>query len=224
MIKSFLYGFFQYDMFEKVYILVIGKTEDKEERVRKYRTTNANISFSHLKEVGHNYLTEAEGNLKEYLRKYYPTWKTSTEQFVVGDSLDDVYKAEKILEEKLETVKTKGVDHKTVDYNRGTLPLNGSDYGVVDIRDFRKSCDMIPGKVSMIMRRAGAYESPRTYLTKYILKGRKLLKLDIPKRFNISNEAWDVVRIVQANERDEEKNGKKNFIKSVFSKAKNVLG
>ena len=95
---------------------------------------------------------------------------------------------------------------------------------MVDIRDYRKPCDMIPGKVSMIMRKAGAYESPRTYLTKYILKGRKLLKLDTPKRFNISNEAWDVVRIVQANERDEEKNGKKNFIKSVFSKAKNVLG
>ena len=219
MIKAFLYGFFQYDMFEKVYILVIGKTEDKEDRVKKYRTTNANISFSHLKEVGHNYLTEAEGELKTYLRKYYPTWKNSTEQFVVGDSLDDVYKAEKILEEKLETVKTKGVDHKNVDYKRGTL------FGeVVDIRDFRPPCDMIPGKVSMIMRKAGAYESPRTYLTKYILKGRKILKLDTPKRFNISNEAWDVVRIVQANERDEEKNGKKNFIESVFSKAKNVLG
>ena len=44
----------------------------------------------------------------------------------------------KILEEKLETVKAK-VWHKTVDYN--VVPLNGSDYGVVDIRDFRKSCD-----------------------------------------------------------------------------------
>ena len=221
---AWLYGFFQLDMKSGIYFLTVGKTKDKKERVDRYKTTNANITFEYLKEVKPNYLTKAEGDLLEHLKKHYKLWKTSTEQFEIGTTIEDVQKAEKILLEVMEKVKTKGVDHKKVDYNRGNLPLNGSDYGVVDIRDYRPPCDMIPGKVSMIMKKAGAYESPRTYLTKYILQGRKIVKLDTPKRFNISNEAWDVVRIVHANERDEEKNGKKNFIESVFSKAKNVLG
>tara|TARA_B100000902_G_C27125503_1_gene820873 strand:- start:173 stop:790 length:618 start_codon:yes stop_codon:yes gene_type:complete len=201
-----LYGFFQRDFKSGKFFLTIGKTGDWKSRESQYKTTNANISFDYLKEVKHNYLTEAESDLKKYLKEHYPIWKTSEEQFEIGDGELDVAKAEKVLQEVLNKVKTKGNDVVGIDYQYGTL------FGVRDYRDLRLPCDMIPGKVSMIVTKAGVKERQRKYFTKYEKKGRRLIKLNTPKRLNISNEAWDIIQVVQANERDKENDGETDII------------
>lgn len=219
---AWLYGFFQLDMKSGIYFLTVGKTKDKKERVDNYKTTNANITFEYLKEVKPNFLTKAEGELLEHLKKYYKLWKTSTEQFEIGTTIEDVQKAEKILLKVMDKVKTKSNDVKDITYEYGTID------GVKDIRDFRKPCTFIPGQVAMIVTRAGVYargkkyttERSRTYLTKYQKKGRRLIELKQEQRVPISNYAWDIIQVVQANEREKQKQqeefenkyGKKNAV------------
>jgi len=219
---SWLYGFFQLDMKSGIYFLTVGKTTDKKEREDRYKTTNANITFEYLKEVKPNFLTKAEGELLEYLKKYYKLWKTSTEQFEIGTTMEDVQKADRILLEVMDKVKTKSNDVKDITYEYGTID------GVKDIRDLRKPCTFIPGEVAMVVTRAGVYargkkyatERSRTYLTKYQKKGRRLLELQQEQRVPVSNYAWDIIQVVQANEREkqkqqeefEKKHGKKNAV------------
>ena len=219
---AWLYGFFQLDMKSGIYFLTVGKTKDKKERVDRYKTTNANITFEYLKEVKPNFLTKAEGELLEHLKKYYKLWKTSTEQFEIGTTMEDVQKAERILLEVMDKVKTKSNDVKEIDYEYGTLE------GIKDIRDDRKPCAYIPGEVAMIVTRAGVFakgkryskERSRFYLTKYQKKGRRLLKLQQEQRVPVSNYAWDIIQVVQANERekqrqleeDEKEYGKKDAV------------
>ena len=219
---AWLYGFFQLDMKSGIYFLTVGKTTDKKEREDNYKTTNANITFEYLKEVKPNFLTKAEGELLEHLKKYYKLWKTSNEQFEIGTTMEDVQKAERILLEVMDKVKTKSNDVKQIDYEYGTL------MGTKDIRDDRKPCTYIPGEVAMIVTRAGVFakgkryskERSRFYLTKYQKKGRRLLKLQQEQRVPVSNYAWDIIQVVQANERekqrqleeDERKYGKKNAV------------
>lgn len=200
---AWLYGFFQLDMKSGIYFLTVGKTTDKKEREDNYKTTNANITFEYLKEVKPNYLTKAEGELLERLKKHYKLWKTSTEQFEIGTTMEDVQKAEKILLEVMDKVKTKSNDVKDVVYEYNTIE------GIKDIRDLRKPCTFIPGEVAMIVTRAGVFakgkkyskERSRSYLTKYLKKGRRLLKLQNEQRVPVSNYAWDTIQVVQANER-----------------------
>ena len=219
---AWLYGFFQLDMKSGIYFLTVGRTTDKTDRVDRYKNTNANITFDYLKEVKPNFLTKAEGELLEHLKKYYKLWKTSTEQFEIGTTMEDVQKAERILLEVMDKVKTKSNDVKEIDYEYGTLE------GIKDIRDDRKPCTYIPGEVAMIVTRAGVFakgkkyskERSRFYLTKYQKKGRRLLKLQQEQRVPVSNYAWDIIQVVQANERekqrqleeDEKKYGKKDAV------------
>ena len=194
-----LYGFFQRDFKSSKYFLTIGKSVDWKHRENTYKITNANISFDYLKEVKYNYLTEAESDLIKYLKEHFSLWKTSMEQFEVGNSELDVAKAEKILLNVMYKVKTKGKDVAGIEYEYGTL------FGTKDVRDLRKTCTFIPGKVSMITTKAGVKEKLRTYLTKYQKKGRRLLKLQREQRVPVSNYAWDIIQIVQSNEREKQR-------------------
>ena len=65
----------------------------------------------------------------------------------------------------------------------------------------------------MIVTRAGVFakgkkyskERSRFYLTKYQKKGRRLLKLQQEQRVPVSNYAWDIIQVVQANEREKQR-------------------
>ena len=218
---SGLYAFFQWDFKEGVIILTTGKTENKDARESDYKVTNANISFDYWKPVNINFLHKEEKKFQKELHnsglKY---WKTSLEQFIVGNTKEDFEKAEKILLESLKKVKTKSNKHKNVQYEFGCLiDENGNIGGTFDIRDLRKKCDLIPGEEAMIVNKAGINERTRKYLTKYRKEGRRLVECE-PHYVNVSNIAWDIIQIVQKNERY----GKENIIQNFDSEVENVLG
>ena len=71
----------------------------------------------------------------------------------------------------------------------------------------------------MVVNKAGYGEKTRKYLTKYKKEGRRLVKLEQPEYINVCNKAWDIIQIVQNNER----NGKENIIQKTNSKITNVV-
>ena len=207
--ESGIYAFFHYDFKEGVFILTTGKTEDKIEREKDYQTTNSNITFDFFKPVKINFLSSEEKKFQKNLHKSgLEYWKNSKEQFVVGETKEHMLQVENLILETLEKVKSKSRDVKGVQYK---YPVLFDEYGnltdgtfVEDIRDKREKCFFIPGQDAMILNKAGVGEKHRKILTKYVLKGKKLKKLDRPKYVPVCNLAWDMLRVFMANERDKQ--------------------
>ena len=220
--ESGIYAFFQFDFKEGRFIVTTGKTEDKEEREKNYQTTNANITFDYFKPVKINFLSTEERKFQKNLHKSgLEYWKNSKEQFVVGTTKEDMLQAENLILENLEKVKSRSRDVKGIDYKR--IKLADNDGNVfdepieVDIRDERKKCFFYPGEDAMIINKAGQGEKHRMVSTWHILEGKKLKPLSKPIYVPISNKAYDLWRLKEANfkmifENKKQKNGKENII------------
>ena len=210
MIESGIYGFYTYDWKTGTFILTTGRAENKKKREDSYRVTNANIEFDFWSPVEIKHLVREEKRIQKLLfNKGFKYWKNSIEQFEIGKTTDDLLKVEDILLECFYKIKSYRKKHKDIQYEYGVLfDENGNVGGTVDVRKIRKKCDFIPGEEAMIVNKAGYKERTRKYLTKYKKEGRRLVELEQPVYVNVSNKAWDIIQIVQSNER----NGKENII------------
>ena len=189
MIKSGIYGFFQWDYDSDKLILNVGKCENKEERTAVYRGTNAQINFHYFKEVPVNQLSKAEGNIKTTLRKLgYKQWGNSTEQFIV----DDESVTRQFLSEHMSLSVIK--NYKNIDYEFGTLDEHtiGGPKVLKDIRDDILNCAFIPRLLAMLTTAVGLDQSIRYVKTWFIPKGSKIIKTHNITSVPISKDAWDV--------------------------------
>ena len=210
MIESGIYGFFTYDWKTGTFILTTGRAENKTKREKDYKVTNANIEFDFWSPVDEKHLVREEKRIQKLLfNKGLKYWKNSIEQFEIGKTTDDLVKVEHILTECFYKLSSYKKNHKNIDYEYGVLfDENNNLGGTNDFRKLRKKCDLIPGEEAMVVNKAGYGEKTRKYLTKYKKEGRRLVELEQPEYINVCNKAWDIIQIVQNNER----NGKENII------------
>jgi len=210
MIESGIYGFFTYDWKTGTFILTTGRAENKTRREKDYRITNANIEFDFWSPVEKKHLVREEKKIQKLLfNSGFKYWKNSIEQFEIGRTKDDLIRVENVLSECFYKLNSYRKNFQSIQYEIGVLfDENGNLGGEVDVRKLRKKCDFIPGEEAMIVNKAGYKEKTRKYLTKYKKEGRRLVELEQPVYVNVSNKAWDIIQIVQNNER----NGKENII------------
>jgi len=190
MIKSGIYGFFQwdYDSGGKL-ILNVGKCENKKERTKDYRGTNAKINFHYFKEVHINQISKAEEIIKTKLKNLgYKQWGNSTEQFIV----DDESVTRQFLSEHMSLSVIK--NYKNIDYEFGTLDEHtiGGPKVTKDIRDDILNCAFIPRLLAMLITAVGLDQNIRYVKTWFIPKGNKIIKTDNITSVPISKDAWDV--------------------------------
>jgi len=202
-IESGLYGFVQpwFEDGKHFIILTIGKAKNKKKRIVGYRTTNAAIEFTYWQDVPVNYLTKREGQLKSQLAKIYPTWKNSVEQFVIEESDEpiDLEKYRTCLSEDINLPISKLSPQKMTDYFRATL-----DGEVVDSRDFRPNCDIIPGEIAQLKDKdlREPFRTRKTYAT---LEGNKIIMHDKEQTIYLSANAHNMDRVCKADQKHREK-------------------
>jgi hypothetical protein len=175
-----IYAFFHIDFDTGKLLLTVGKTIDDEDRVGRYKVTNANISFHYFKKVPSNQLKKAETKLIDILKVAgYKLWKNSREQFIV----DDEKITRQFLSEQMECLDT--VRNSKIDFNYATL-----DGEVKDLRNDRPKSDFIPGELAMTISKAGLKERYRKVKTRYVHNGTKLIQFDTLKSKLIDKKAW----------------------------------
>ena len=190
MIKSGIYGFFQRDYDSNgTLILNVGKCENKKERTKTYRGTNAQINFHYFKEVPVNQISIAEEIIKTKLKNLgYKQWGNSTEQFIV----DDESVTRQLLSEHMSLSVIKNC--KNIDYEFGTLDEHtiGGPKVIKDIRDDILNCAFIPRLLAMLTTAVGLDQSIRYVKTWFVPKGNKIIKTHNITSVPISKEGWDV--------------------------------
>ena len=202
--ESGLYGFPQlwFENGRHFIILTIGKAKNKKKRISDYRTTNAAIEFTYWQDVPVNYLTKREGQLKSQLAKIYPTWKNSVEQFVIEESDEpiDLEKYRTCLSEDINLPISKPSPQKMTDYLRGTL-----DGEVVDSRDFRPNCDIIPGEIAQLKTPVNQRNTFRNYKMYATLVGNKIIEHIDEQTLHFCTDAHNAYRLFKTDQRIREK-------------------
>ena len=95
---SGIYAKIQYNWRDRIYFILIGKTENKERREKTYGIADSFFKFDYFMEMNNQQLIKGEKNIKEYLlSKGLTTYGNSNEQFEIGTEHNLEF-AEKILE------------------------------------------------------------------------------------------------------------------------------
>ena len=200
---SGIYAKIQYNWRDRIYFILIGKTENKERREKEYGIGDSFFKFDYFMEMNNQQLIKGENKIKEYLvSNGLTTYGNSYEQFEIGTEHNLEF-AEKILENYFNK-KLKYRNYKKVDYEVSALPGYGNVLGkdVTDIRPLREKCSVIKDKPAQIITKAGVGESIRKVKTAAIIENGRLIKLDEVESVPLCIEGWYIWQMAKFTYRD----------------------
>jgi len=198
--ESGLYLFFQYCWRSNAWILITGRCEDKESRLGDYRVGLASTEFDYFIPTPKNKLKSHEKKLQKLLAESYPTHKNSIEQFVIGDTVDERDSAMSFLSEDMKLPINEPSPQKLHEYYRATL-----DGDVIDTRDFRPKCDLIPGETAQLNNKVNEPNKFRPMKTYVTLEGNKLIEHATEQTINACVLAHNIIRLFRADKKVREK-------------------